>query len=289
MWPIRCSDRPRSRRAPLRRARVALVLVCIGCTTLAAPEERRIGEEMARSLHAELRFIRDPVVLDYVSAIGNRVAEAAGPHDYPFHFEVVEDDTINAFAAPGGYVYVNTGTILQARNVGELASVLAHEVGHVSLRHVADNYERQIDARKLHRVGVLAASVFGLGGLANLGGGLAAVAVLNSFTREDEREADAFAIAVLPAAGYDPAALLSFLAVVRAEGGRDSTSFFSTHPATQERISEAEQLLAAHPPAEGLATTDGGRFEIIQRRIELLTHKVKPAPIGVDDPGLEPL
>jgi predicted Zn-dependent protease len=266
------------------------VALLLGCATLEVPEERRIGEEIARQVRGELPFIRDAVVLDYVREIGTEIAQASGPHAFPFHFEVVEDEEINAFAAPGGYVYVHTGTILKARNVSELASVLAHEIGHVALRHVADNYERQVDAGRMHQLGVLAASVFGFGAIANVGGALATMAILNSFTRADEREADAYALGVLPSADYDPHGLLSFLAVVRAEAGGAGGAFLSTHPAPSDRVDEAEALLVLEPPPNGLRVTDGGKLEIIQRRIELLTRKTRPPTLEVEDStGLEPL
>lgn len=290
MWLLRCDAPTGAGRALGLSTQLVLIALLAGCTSLGVPEERRVGEEFARRLRSELPFIRDAVIRDYIRQIGTEIAEASGPHAFPFHFEVVEDGRINAFAAPGGYIYIHTGTILNARNVSEVASVLAHEIGHVALRHVADNYERQVDAGRFHKVGVLAASVFGFGNLANLGGGLAAMAVLNSFTRADEREADVFALEVMPAADYDPHGLLSFLAVVRAEGGRAASSFLSTHPDTSERVSEAEALLILNPPPNGLRVVDGGKLEIIQRRIELLTRKVKPRTIEVEDStGREPL
>jgi len=122
----------------------------------------------------------------------------------------------------------------------------------------------------------MAASVFGYGGLANLGGGLASMALLNSFTREDELEADDFALDVLPAAGYDPRGLLTFLKVVEREGSASMPTFLSSHPATEERIEEAAERLSKLPDGSNLESTDNGRFEIIQRRIQLLTRKVRP-------------
>jgi predicted Zn-dependent protease len=122
----------------------------------------------------------------------------------------------------------------------------------------------------------MAASVFGFGGLANLGGGLASIALLNSFSRDDELEADTFAIEVMPAAGYDPHGMLTFLQVVRRESGNVGLAFFSSHPATEDRIEETRALLAEVPEGSGLAVSDRGRLEIIQRRIRLLTRKVRP-------------
>lgn len=276
MWPSCCDAR---RRTPRVRELGLLLVVSVfvsACGTLTVGEERRLGEEIAYQTRGELLFLRDDVVLDYVRAIGEQIVAAAGPQPFTYHFEVVDDDEINAFAAPAGYIYIHTGTILSARNVSELASVLAHEIGHVSLRHIAQNYDRQRNAGTLHQAGVLAASVFGYGGLANLGGGLASLAVLNSFTRSDEHEADVFAIEVLPVAGYDPNGLLTFLEVVREESGAQPPPLFSTHPATQDRIEEAAELISEQPASPGRRVTDRGRLEIIQRRIELLTRKVRP-------------
>jgi predicted Zn-dependent protease len=100
--------------------------------------------------------------------------------------------------------------------------------------------------------------------------------VLNSFTRSEEREADAFAIEVLPAAGYDPNGLLTFLEVVRQTEGPVAPAFLSSHPGTEDRITEVAALIAARPATPGLRVTDRGRLEIIQRRIRLLTRKVRP-------------
>jgi len=275
MWP-RCFDGS-ARRRPAATLLLAATLLA-GCAPLTVAEENQLGAEIAQQTRSQLLFIRDSVVLDYVRAIGAKLVAAAGPQPFEYHFEVVEDDDINAFAAPAGHIYIHTATILAARDVSELASVLAHEVGHVSLRHIARNYERRRGASTLHQASVLAASVFGYGGLANLGGGLAAIAVLNSFTRSDESAADEFAIGVMVRAGYDPDGLARFLEVVAEEerAGRPP-ELFSSHPDTEERIADAAALVAAQPRPPGLRTTDRGRLEIIQRRIEVLTRKVRPA------------
>ncbi|MBW2287368.1 MAG: M48 family metalloprotease [Deltaproteobacteria bacterium] len=248
----------------------------IGCGTVTVSEERQLGAEIAQQARGELLFIRDAVVLDYVRSIGEEIVSAAGPQPFEYRFEVVEDDEINAFAAPAGYIYIHSGTILQARNVSEVASVLAHEIGHVALRHIAENYDRQRNVGTAAQAGVLAASLFGFGGLANLGSGLASMALLNSFSRADELEADVFAIEVMPAAGYDPHGMLTFLQVVRRESGNAGLAFFSSHPATEDRIEETTALLAEMPEGLGLKVSDRGRFEIIQRRIRLLTRKIRP-------------
>lgn len=276
MRPKCCESKSFARRGAVGLTLLGFAAALAGCGTVTVAEEQQLGAEMAQQARGELLFIRDAVVLDYVRKIGQRIVAGSGPQPFQYHFEVVEDDDINAFAAPAGYVYIHTGTILQARNVSEVASVLAHEVGHVALRHIADNYDRQRNIGTATQAGVLAASVFGYGGAANLGGSLASLALLNSFSRADELEADAFAIEVMPAAGYDPAGLATFLHVVGREGGARAPAFFSSHPATEDRIEEAAELLAQRPEVAGLEVDDRGRLEIIQRRIRLLTRKLRP-------------
>src|SRR5690606_29150958 len=144
-----------------------------------------------------------------------------GPQPFRYEFAVVDDPEINAFAGPGGFVYVQTGTILAARNVAELAGVIAHEVGHVVERHVAENYNKQRAANLGRRAAVLGGGlVYGSAGAtaASLATGLGSAAVLNSFGRDAEREADDFAVRVLPVAGYDPNGLPGFFETMLALG-----------------------------------------------------------------------
>lgn len=268
------------RRRPARCAALlaafGLASAAAGCGTVSVQEETYLGAEIAQQARGELLFINDAVVVDYIRDIGDRIVRAAGPQPFEYHFSVVENDELNAFAAPAGYVYIHTGTILRARNVSEVVSVLAHEVGHVVLRHIAENYDRQRNLGIATQAGVLAASLFGYGSLANLGSGLTQIAALNSFTRDDELEADAYAIEVMPTAGYDPKGLVTFLNVIQREGRTAGPAFLSSHPATEDRIEKSLQLLDERPEVPDLLVEDGGRLEIIQRRIQLLTRKVRP-------------
>jgi predicted Zn-dependent protease len=251
----------------------------VACGTLTVPQEQELGEEFAREIRKEVIFLRDPLVTGYVERIGQDMVQAAGPQPFSYHFYVIENDEINAFAAPAGHIYVHTETILKARNVSELAGVIAHEVGHVVERHIAENYNRQRNAGIAHQGIVAAAGILGgsaAAGAANLGGALAGTAVLNKFGRDAERESDAFAVQVMTEAGYDPIGLVTFFHTLRNEGGPEGVSFLSSHPPTDERIEETRRLIAALPPRNDLRSDDSGRFEIIQRRILLLTGKARP-------------
>ena len=246
----------------------------LACATLTTDQEQDLGEDAARALREELDFVRDPWVVDYVDSLGGQVLRAAGPQPFDFRFHVVRDPELNAFALPAGYIYMNTGILLQAANVSELAGVLAHEIGHVALRHVAENYNRQRNTQLAYETASVLASVL-VGGYAAAGGQmagqLAAVAYLNQFSREDEQEADAFALEILPRAGYDPNGLLTFFETLQARSGRSGVlAFLASHPTTAARIEAAAASIAAAPLSGDLQVSDRGRLQIIQRRIELL-------------------
>jgi predicted Zn-dependent protease len=273
-----CSE---STRRGLRVAGLVLALGLLACSPLSIPEEQQLGRQMSRELRGQLVFVRDPIVVDYIEDLGREILDAAGRQPFEYHFYVVEDNELNAFAAPAGHVYVNTGTILAARNASELAGVIAHEIGHVAYRHVANNYNRQRNTGIAYQAGVVAAALLG-GGLgasaAQLGGGLAATVYLNQFGREAEMQADAFAVAAMPRANWDPNGLVSFFQTLQAQGGPNVPTFLSSHPATQERIDAAKTRIAELSPGGSLRTDDGGKLAIIQRRIEILTGSSRPQP-----------
>jgi len=263
----------RSRFARLSGAAFPIVLaLSLGCGTLSIPEERALGEQVNRQVRAEARLVKDRVVWDYVREIGHRIVAASGSQPFTYSFYVIEDDAINAFALPGGYIYIHSETILAARNVAELAGVIAHEVGHVALRHVANNYRRQQGVGSLYRIGVYAASLlFGglAGSAANLGGGLAAAAYLNSYGRDAEREADAFAVEVMPRAGYDPEGLVTFFKTMLTEGSGQPPAWLSSHPTTNERIEKTQRMIDEAALPVDLREHDD-RLPQIQRRLRRL-------------------
>lgn len=255
------------------------LLLPLACGTLSIQEEQQLGAELRREVQSQLRFVNDPVVTQYVERIGRSIVQAAGPQPFPYRFYVVEDEELNAFAMPAGHVYIHTGVLLKARNVSELAGVIGHEVGHVALRHIAENYRKQQGAGLFQNALVLAGALLGGQGgavAANVVGGLGTMAVINSFTREAEREADAFAVEVLPRAGYDPLGIVTFFETLQREGGARPPEFLSSHPAPASRMQEARARIAEARLPGGLRVTDGGRLEIIQRRIRLLTGDAGP-------------
>jgi predicted Zn-dependent protease len=261
---------PRPQRAALTLALTALAL---GCGTMSVRDERSLGEEFEREARSHFTFLRDRLVRDYVRRIGDSVVEASAPHPFDYTFDVIEDEEINAFAGPGGHIYIHTGTILNSRNVSELAGVIAHEIGHVARRHIAHNYNRQRNTGLAHQAAVVVTSILAgsaAGGAVNLFGGLAGMAYVNTFTREAEEEADQFAIEMLPKAGYDPKGMVSFFETMKAEGEVNVPGFLRSHPTTDDRIQAAAAQIRADALPPHLKVHDRGRLEIIQRRIRLL-------------------
>ncbi len=121
-----------SLRGPAPSLLAASLAVLVGCSTLSITEEQELGVEAERQVREQFDMVRDRVIVKYVRDLGAKLVAAAGPSPYQFRFHVVEDNSINAFALPGGAIYVHTGTILKAEDASELAGVVAHEIGHVS-------------------------------------------------------------------------------------------------------------------------------------------------------------
>lgn len=268
------------RRSSCRAAAVALALaLAAGCATLSVPEEQALGERFEREARRHLRLVSDPVLNDYVRSIGEGIVAAAGPQPFTYHFAVVDDPVINAMAGPAGRIYVHTGTILAARNASELAGVIAHEVGHVAHRHIAQNYNKQRTAALGQRALVLGTAIAAGGhaaGAANLLSGIGLMTLLNSFGREAEAEADAFAVEVLPRAGWDANGVPSFFETMVALGGPRVPTFLSSHPAPADRLAATRARIARSSMPPGLRRDDGGRLEIMQRRVALLTGESQP-------------
>lgn len=254
----------------------ASALLCVlGCGPISLSEEQQLGQQFEQQMRSQAPILHDRVVDDYIDDMGEGIVRAAGPQPFDYRFTVVQADEINAFAGPGGHIYIHTETILRARNASELAGVLAHEVAHVQKRHIAENYNRARNARIGTDLLSLGASAFGgglAGSAASLGGGLAATTWLNTFGREAEAEADAFAVAVMVRAGWNPEGLLTFFeALLRSDAARVPV-FLSSHPTTEDRIQATRVELQRLDGTRGLATHDGGKLEIIQRRVRLLTR-----------------
>ena len=214
--------------------------------TLSPADERALGEAFMREIRARLSLVDDPLVERYVQSLGYRLAASSNRRDLPFTFFVIEDDALNAFAAPGGFVGLNSGMILATQSESELASVLAHEIAHVTQRHIVRAIEHASSANLPVLAGILAAIIVGT---QNVEAGQAtAAAVIGStaqrqinFTRQNELEADRVGIRILADAGFDPREMAGVFEKLQnaARYYPRTPEFLSTHPVTTDRIAEA--------------------------------------------------
>jgi predicted Zn-dependent protease len=215
-------------------------------------EEIEFAKQIKPEIEKDLTFVNDPIVVNYIRKVGKIVvANSPQPAQVPSNFFVVKNDEINAFAIPGGNIYVHTGLIDAADDEAELASVLAHEFGHVVYSHGAKNVTRAMNASMLQQL------ILGQDGgqIAGAVGGLVAQGVLTTYSRDAERQADSIAVPTLYHAGYDPNGMISFFETLTeryGEGGGTMIALFASHPPTAERITQVRAEIAALPPKEPL-------------------------------------
>ena len=269
----------------MRRVRVRSLgawlgaLAVLGCGPASEDEEARLGRDAAAEVDAQLPLLDDPVVTAYVDSLGRAIARQTARGDLAWRFAVVNTDVVNAFALPGGYIYVNRGLIDRAETMSELAGVLGHEVEHVVRRHGVDQAQKAQRAQ----TGVgLVCSLTNVceGAGAQVGIQVAGSLLLARFGRAAEREADAGAFATVRRAGIDPRGMRTFFGRLAAEEGAAGrgaavvTAWFADHPGTGDRIAEIERMLAAVPPAE-LASqrADDDGYQRMRERLAAL-----PAP-----------
>ncbi|HUP90135.1 MAG TPA: M48 family metallopeptidase [Longimicrobiales bacterium] len=238
-------------------------------------QEMQLGQQASMDINRQLPMVNDPTVNSYVTQLGNRIA-SHGQRGLNYRFFVVNSDVVNAFAVPGGYVYVNRGLIERAGNMSELAGVLAHEISHVELRHSVQQMEKAQGANAAVTLGsVLLGQPSSVGAAAI---NVAGTAVFAKFSRDDENEADANAIPLMIATGINPNGLTTmFQRLISLQKSQPNavTQFFSTHPASQERVNQTQARINQVPAAQRRnLTTDATQFHTIQSRL----RSMSPAP-----------
>jgi predicted Zn-dependent protease len=229
-----------------------LAMLAAGCSTgesrpspSSAQKERELGEEAASEVERTVGLVQDQALVGYVREIGRRLVVHTSTPDAPYQFHVADDSEPNAFALPGGFVYVTRGLLALANSEDELAGVMGHEIGHVVARHSVRQVEASIPFSILFGVpsaivGLVSPALGGIvGGVGKVASGL----VLAPYSRTQEREADQIGIQLAARAGWDPAGLPSLLRTLEREealaGGDPSRiSFFANHPATPERVKD---------------------------------------------------
>lgn len=223
-------------------------------------DDRKLGaQEHPKMLEAFGGEYQDPRLQAYVDQIGKRVAQYAEFTQFDYRFFLLNSPVVNAFALPGGYCYVSRGLLALASDEAELAGVIAHEVGHVNARHTAE----RLTSATIAQLGLAVLGIAtGSQAAADLGG-MAAGAYIQSFSREQELEADTLGIRYMAKAGYDANAMVSFLATLRAHsmveaqsmglpaGSVDEFNLMATHPRGAQRVQEAVAQVRAQGLPEG--------------------------------------
>jgi Zn-dependent protease with chaperone function len=244
-------------------ATLAQTQVKSGFNVFSADQDVEIGRQSAAEAERQLPVVRNPSIEGYVDRIGRRLAAVAPGPRFPYTFRIINASDINAFALPGGPVYVTRGIIDAVRNEGELAGVMAHEISHVALRHGTN----QVSKAYLAKAGIgLLGGILGGGGTATGSimqavGGLGLNALFLRFSRTAESQADIMGTQIMARAGYAPLAMASMLSMLREKQGRDPgrvAQFFSDHPSPanrEARVRQEAQALGAvrtSPPIGGL-------------------------------------
>ena len=254
---------------------------------LSTNDESRLGSMIMRDIRRSGQVVEDPLVIEYINDIGSRIVSQTNDGDHNFTFFVVDDPRINAFALPGGYVGVHTGLLEATRSEDELAGVVAHEVAHVTQRHIARAIHANSRQSILSTAMMLGAIIVAAaGGSSDAVQGAMAVAQGTAiqqqinFTRTNEYEADRVGIAALADAGFDPYGMASFFDIL----GRQTTTspemrapeFLRTHPVTSARVAEARNRAREYPAIRSDDSTGYGiaRMRMIVARFDTAEEAV---------------
>jgi beta-barrel assembly-enhancing protease len=226
-----------------------------GFNLFTVEQDIELGRQSAKQVERQIPFVHDPVVERYVADIGRRLAAVAPGAKYPYEFKVVNLSDVNAFALPGGFMYVNRGLIEAVETEGELAGVMAHEMAHVALRHQTNQVSKAYVARAGAGIlgGLLGSG--GTGGVMASLGGLGLNALFLKFSRTDEEQADVVGTQILSRAGYSPNEMVNMFAMLRKAGARDPgrlARFMSDHPATADREARVRREVALLGPVRVL-------------------------------------
>jgi predicted Zn-dependent protease len=233
-----------------------LNLGILGCTTVYNPatgqqefilidtqDEIQIGRQVAHQVYQRFRVYRNPDTNEYLGQIGQRVASVSDRQDLAYHFIILDEDDINAFTVPGGYIYVFRGLLDIADTDDELAGVLAHEVGHVAARHIIKKMQAQMGYEILLSLATRGRQEYqNVVRFANVAFNL----VMLGYSREDEYFADKLAVRYMKRAGFDPQAMINFLEKLKRQEKESPPAFLSTHPGLDERIEHIKQEIVSY-------------------------------------------
>ena len=260
---------------------IAVTVSLLGCG-ISQQQEVQMGQQYVQQINAQLPIVQDPELNRYINVLGDSIARLTSRKDLDWQFFIVDAQEVNAFAVPGGFVYVNRGLIQRADQMDELAGVLGHEIGHVVRRHTVKQMEKAQGAN----IGVTLACVLtsicnsqAAGAAINIAGG----AVFARFSRSDEAEADAEGVKNTVRAGISPAGMVSmFQKLLEERKTRPGAveSWFLTHPLEEDRINAVQSMINAIPPGQlAQLGTDSRNFHAFKSRIQSLPPSPPPRQV----------
>lgn len=254
-----------------------------GWNLFSKEQDVQLGREAAAEIEKQVTVVNNPEVTQYLNRLGRKLATSKRASDFPYSFKLVADDSINAFALPGGPMYVHTGLIKASETEGQLVGVLAHEMSHVALRH-GTNQATKANAIQIPLA--IGGAIMGqrggmLGQLAQLGIGLGANSVLMKFSRNAESQADYNGALMMSDAGYDPIEMARFFEKLEAQVGKQGrvAEFFASHPSPGNRVKNTEELVRLLP-AQNYAKDDS-EFQ----RMKQIVMGMPPPPKRPRQPG----
>lgn len=232
---------------------------------ISTAEEVEIGKQMAQEVESKEDVLDDPVVQSYVSQVGKKIAGVSDRKDLVWHFKAIRNKEINAFALPGGYVYVYTGLLKGMDSEAELAGALGHEIGHVVARHSVKKLQTLYGLDVLLQI----AGVGKMSKAAQVAIQMGSVLVLQGYSRADEFEADYDGTFYEYKAGYNPKGMKNLLTTLKSMESREPGALeklLATHPPTSDRIAEVDSCIAKLPSnAKNLPMGEGSFQPILQR------------------------
>jgi beta-barrel assembly-enhancing protease len=264
--------------------RLACVVLAITMTAcgVSTQQEIEMGQQYVAQINQQLPIVQDPEINRYINVLGDSIARLTSRTDIPeWHFYIVDSKEVNAFAVPGGFVYVNRGLIERTQKMDQLAGVLGHEIGHVVRRHSIKQMQQQQGAN----IGVTLACV--LTSICNNQASQAAIqvggtALFANFSRKDEAEADEEGVRNVVRAGISPQGIPEMFQILIDERARNPSAvegWFATHPLEEDRIADTEALIASYDPAILRSlTVDSRNFQTFKARVKALPPS--PVPRG---------
>ncbi|HYR10187.1 MAG TPA: M48 family metallopeptidase [Longimicrobium sp.] len=262
---------------------MSAALAACGGGDVSLREEAQLGAALAAEVQRQMPLIRDPGAVATLNRLGDQLAARADATERDYTFYLVDSPEVNAFAIPGGHIFVNRGLIESADELSELAGVLGHEIAHVTERHGIEQMKKQQGAGTL--IGLIYA-ILGRepGTLERVAIEAGGAAVFARYGREAEREADQRAIQTLPAAGYDPEGVATFFEELLAQQAREPTlldTWFASHPTSQERVQNARTMIGTLKVDRSRLVDDTPEYQAFRARVRRLGGaSTGPVPVG---------